>query len=599
MSSLRDYVEAQKAASAPTPAVDTGVLTPAQQAAAAAQAKAEAEAKAAEEAKNPYGPTGKLTGDEKNYPNQTMPNGTMGAKQYEDYLNRQLANPQSSINTGLADMQARVQQARQNAYQRPNETTDEFVARKASGYGLYKDQMIQPDQMPMPNLNEWDRGGDDTGLSDSEFYLKNATARTGVFSTQIYNDLRKKEEYSALQAKSLAQSKELGAYPDRATAEHAKRLAELRANRPSTSSTPPNAPTGTDAFMSHADAFDYLSLGDGEFTPSWETPPAPSRPWEGPPSPLRRNAPSPRADTMPWRGFDIQRPFDAGARGDTGSSGMEGPASSATPSPTPEEGNLSDILRRGQIYNPDDYDWDAPYRDEMTTPWDIYDTGHAAFNWAMSGDEIKRGLSAVGDPNVGVKGLLRGEGNVSGAAGARGAKAAKNASFGKMTGANKAFLLGGLLSGASDISQELTGYAFDPMGGAMQGAINTGIGAYKNGAEGALNAYDEAIDQNFGYQEGMKGRRAAALSNLAGGGSKPNAWHRAMGAIQAGANSLTAGGSDVVAGTIGDMFDKDYSRKAGINRDPFGAGKAAYNATGWVLDKVDRIFNDPKNLKKY
>jgi len=63
-------------------------------------------------------------------------------------------------------------------------------------------------------------------------------------------------------------------------------------------------------------------------------------------------------------------------------------------------------------------------------------------------------------------------------------------------------------------------------------------------------------------------------------------------AAQAGLNALSAGGSDVVTGTIGNMFDKNYSKNAGMDMDPYGAGKLGYNAWGWVLDNWDRVMGN-------
>jgi len=234
-----------------------------------------------------------------------------------------------------------------------------------------------------------------------------------------------------------------------------------------------------------------------------------------------------------------------------------------------------------------------------------FDAAMGGLQYLMSGDEMQRFLQAYGDKNVGLGGIFAGEGNVSGVAGKRGAKAAKaSKGMGKMTPLNRGLFLGGLLTGASDISKELTGYAFDPMGAGIESGFGSAMGAYDEEKYGS--AGDSALagfENNFGrgrydpetqtyFNDQFKGRRANALAGLRSDGRGPNAYDRTMGAAQAGLNALSAGGSDVVTGTIGNMFDKNYSKNAGMDMDPYGAGKLGYNAWGWVLDNWDRVMGN-------
>ena len=222
------------------------------------------------------------------------------------------------------------------------------------------------------------------------------------------------------------------------------------------------------------------------------------------------------------------------------------------------------------------------------------------YSYVQSGDELRRMLQAYGDKNVGLGGILRGHGNISGAAGARGAKAANAVKgMGKMTNMNRSFLLGGLISGVSDISKELSGAAFDPMAAVTGGILSAG-----DGADASL----EAVENNFGRgrydpesdtyaNDQFKGRRANALASLRGDNKGPTTYDRTMGAAQAGLNSLSAGGSDVISGTIGNMFDKNYSKNAGMDMDPYGAGKLGYNSTAWILNNWDRLMNNNEGIK--
>ena len=131
-------------------------------------------------------------------------------------------------------------------------------------------------------MSLWNR---DAWANDSDAYENESLNRTGVFDTRMLNRIRNNESYAALQAKSLAQSRELGSYPDRASLEHAKRLAALRAGRNAGSNQ-----MGPSEFMTDADAFDLNSLLDG------------NAPWDTPAEPRRSSN-----RLMPWRDFEIGR----------------------------------------------------------------------------------------------------------------------------------------------------------------------------------------------------------------------------------------------------------------------------------------------------
>ena len=263
--------------------VESGTLTPAQKARAAVKAKIEADKQAAELANNPYKNSSKLVGDEAKYPRQSGPTGLMGARQFDDYLNSQLANPNSSLSQGLLQMRAQSNTQRNAMMRGPNENADEWNGRMI-GMG-----QMRPEHAGIPDMSLWNR---DAWTNDSDAYERESLNRTGVFDSRTHNLLRKfdsatakADAYAALKAKSLVQSSELGAYPDRASAEHAKRLASLRAGR----NAGPRQ-MGSDEFMTDEEGFDFNTLLDGD------------APWDAPASPRR----SPDR-LMPWRDFEIGR----------------------------------------------------------------------------------------------------------------------------------------------------------------------------------------------------------------------------------------------------------------------------------------------------